>query len=81
LKNASWTPIGNSSTNYSGIFDGNGYEIGGLNVNSEDNYQGLFGYTKDATIKNLTVSGQVNGGGWVGAFCRPSDEFYDRKTV
>jgi hypothetical protein len=68
LKNASWTPIGSSSTNYSGIFDGNGYEISGLNVNSEDNYQGLFGYTKDATIKNLTVSGQVNGGGWVGAF-------------
>ena len=29
-----------------------------LNINSEDNYQGLFGYVKDAVVKNLTVSGK-----------------------
>jgi putative cell wall-binding protein len=67
LKNALWTPIGISSTIvFSGVFDGNGYQIIGLNVNSEDNYQGLFGYVNDAVIKNLTVSGQVIGKGWVG---------------
>ncbi len=47
-----WTPVGIDSTIfYSGTFDGNGFRIDGLNVNSEGNYQGLFGYVKDATIK------------------------------
>jgi putative cell wall-binding protein len=71
LNSASWIPIGiDAMVVYSGTFDGNGFQIFGLNINSDDNYQGLFGYVKDATIKNLTVSGQVNGrycsGGIVG---------------
>jgi putative cell wall-binding protein len=71
LNSASWIPIGiDAMVVYSGTFDGNSFQIFGLNINSDDNYQGLFGYVKDATIKNLTVSGQVNGrycsGGIVG---------------
>ncbi len=67
LNNTPWMPIGIGATVvYSGVFDGNGYQIFGLNINSEDNYQGLFGYVKDAVVKNLTVSGQINGGSWVG---------------
>jgi len=62
LDRAPWSPIGiDMNVVYSGTFDGDGYQISGLHINSEDFYQGLFGYVKYATIKNLTVSGQVNG--------------------
>ena len=68
LNNAPWTPVGfyirsSLKAPYSGTFDGNGYQISGLNINSQEKYQGLFGYVENAVIKNLTVSGQVNGGG------------------
>jgi hypothetical protein len=62
LDGAPWSPIGiDMNVVYSGTFDGDGHQVFGLNINSEDFYQGLFGYVKYATIKNLTVSGQVNG--------------------
>ncbi len=71
LGNVEWTPIGNYNSNtdlmYSGIFDGGGHIISGLYINSNSNYQGLFGYTgADAEISNLGVSGSVSGGGGVG---------------
>ena len=53
-----WTPIGNASKSYSGIFDGNSYTITGLTYNNtatSAKYVGLFGYTTQATIKNLGV--------------------------
>lgn len=52
-------PIGSVETPYSGTFDGNGYEISGINI-SGDQYVALFGYVNNATIKNLTVSGTIN---------------------
>lgn len=68
LKEVPWLPIGiNASIFYSGVFDGCGFEISGLNLDrAEENYQGLFSYIKNATIKNLTLSGQVSGKGWIG---------------
>lgn len=57
-----FTPIGKSSYQYGGTFDGNGYQISGLYINdSSSSYQGLFGSISSATIKNLTVSGSVTG--------------------
>lgn len=50
-----WTPIGTSSNYFSGVFSGGGFTISGLNINSEDDYQGLFGYVSGATIKNVIV--------------------------
>ena len=56
----SWTPIGGSGNEYSGIFDGNNYTISGLYYNStySDNgvfyYAGLFGRII-GTIKNVGV--------------------------
>jgi hypothetical protein len=51
-------PIGDSGTQYSGTFDGQGYTIGGLYISrSMENYVGLFGYTNGATITNLSVVG------------------------
>lgn len=63
--NESWEPIGYASyydetKAYSGTFDGQGHTISGLNANAT--VSGLFGYTKNAAIKNLTVAGSVGGG-------------------
>ncbi len=56
LENKAWTPI----TNFSGTFDGAGYEIKNfaMNITAKGDY-GLFGFVKDATIKDFTISGEV----------------------
>ena len=54
---------------FSGTFDGNYSDLtstSGISVNvninsTGDDFLGLFGYTKDATIKNLKVTGSVTG--------------------
>ena len=61
-----WTPVGTSANPFKGTFDGNGYTIHNLVVNGEGkSNQGLFGYTKEGEIKNVTVenakvSGRLN---------------------
>ncbi|MBO7285391.1 MAG: hypothetical protein J6U69_02205, partial [Alistipes sp.] len=62
-----WTPIGNSTTSFKGTFDGNGKIITNLVVNGYNSNVGLFGYTTDGEIKNVTienakVSGRLNVG-------------------
>ena len=59
-----WTPIGISSAKpYSGIFDGQGFAIKNLFINTPDGrYYGLFGYLTNATVKNMTVYGSVTSG-------------------
>lgn len=53
-----WTPIGNETTKFCGIFDGDNHTIYGAYV-LQENYAGLFGYAGDsyrfATIENLTI--------------------------
>lgn len=57
-----WTPIGDSSKDFNGYFDGNGYEISHVMIGTKDisstyNYAGLFANTgSDATIENVGVS-------------------------
>ena len=60
LNNVEWTPIGKSG--YKGTFDGQGYEIKNLKIDSTSSNQALFGYVNGGTVKNLTVSGSVKGG-------------------
>ena len=66
-----WEPIGlypmeNSSpdaeTNkpFSGIFDGKGYEINGLYINTTNKVQGLFGLVIGGTIKNVGIGKNCN---------------------
>ena len=50
----SWVPIGNSNNKYQGTFDGNGKTITNLYINASQVNMGLFGYTYEGTIKNLT---------------------------
>ncbi len=62
LKNKEFTPIGdeaNENGSFQGVFDGQGYHIKGLNVKAGKNLAGLFGEARNATIKNLEVSGKV----------------------
>lgn len=63
-------PIGNSSTKFSGTFDGKNHTISNLKTSGQ--YSGLFGYVNGATIQNLTVNvtnnaGATSAGGLVGA--------------
>ena len=45
LGNTSWTPIGKDSSHpFKGHYDGGGYQITGLNVTTNGQYAGLFGY-------------------------------------
>lgn len=67
-KNNQWTPIGNSTRNYTGVFDGNFYKISGLYIDNTSDYQGLFGYVdKKGTVRNLGVDGTVKGRNNVGS--------------
>ncbi len=50
---SSFTPIGNLTTNFTGTYDGQGYSISNLTINSNDGYVGFFGKTNEATIKNI----------------------------
>lgn len=52
---------------FSGVFDGNGFWIRGMNINSDKRYQGLFG-AQTGTIKNLTIkNSNIVGGNAVAA--------------
>ncbi|MGU3494386.1 MBG domain-containing protein [Xanthobacteraceae bacterium A53D] len=62
-------PIGNVTTNFTGIFDGDGHTISGLIINrpSESN-MGLFGVTGGATLRNVSlIGGSVAGAAYVGS--------------
>ena len=55
-----WMPIGNSETNsFQGTFDGNGHRIDNILIEREVTMQALFGYIKNATIKNVTIDGSA----------------------
>ncbi len=67
---AGFTPIGNSSTPFTGTFNGNSYTISNLFINlPTTNGVGLFGYTSGATIENVgLINVNVTGGeNWVGS--------------
>ena len=64
--------IGDGTTVFSGVFDGEGHTISGLTVAVADYYVGLFGYVEGssaadpAIIRNLTFTGDVSGDSYVG---------------
>ncbi len=69
-----FSPIGNSTTNFTGHYNGAGHTITGLYINSPSTDVGLFGYTNGAVIDSLGIancditgdSGNKNVGGLVG---------------
>ncbi|MCQ2753533.1 MAG: hypothetical protein MJ231_00625 [bacterium] len=64
-----WTPIGTSSRQFRGNFDGQGHKVKNLYINRPDSdYQGLFGYVyNNAALKNVGIENcNVTGKGYVG---------------
>ncbi|MCF7796464.1 MAG: T9SS type A sorting domain-containing protein [Lentisphaeria bacterium] len=63
-----WTPIGNSSTDFTGSYDGDGYTIDNLYINRPTTQHiALFGKTDAATITNIGVTHvDITGGNYVG---------------
>ena len=56
LTGKEWTPIGTSSSSYTGTFDGGGHTITGLTVTGSDQYAGLFGYINSGgKVKNVVL--------------------------
>ena len=57
---SNFTPIGSQPNNYNptpfnGTYDGQGYAIIGLTVNTESPIAGLFGYMNGGSVRNLTM--------------------------
>ncbi len=46
--------IGNETTQFMGIFDGQGYTVENIKITADAN-AGLFGYVKDVTVKNVIL--------------------------
>ena len=70
-----WTPIGTSVHSFDGIFNGGGHVIKNLNVSGSSNYNGLFGYAKNATIYNMhLLNPTVSGPDYVGTVVGYVDE-------
>ena len=67
-----WIPIGRSSTiAFKGTFDGNHHTIKNIYIDTTEDYQGLFGVAQNATIENVTLTGNIantgnRSGGMVG---------------
>ena len=69
---AGFTPVGDNSTPFTGTFDGLGNTLIGLTINRPSaEYQGLFGRTQDASIRNLgladvSITASARGGALAG---------------
>ena len=60
MGSSAFTPIGNATTAFKGIIDGNGKTINGLTTSHMGNYNGLFGKIQNATISNLKINANIN---------------------
>ena len=68
FKNVAHTPIGTIDAPFTGTFDGDGYTISNLTLDSDDNFRGLFG-VNNGTIRNVKMdsSCSISGNAYVGA--------------
>lgn len=86
---SNYTPIGNSSADFWGKFDGKGHTVSGIVVESNSDYVGLFGYVgssvsiKNLTLANSSIKGNNNVGGIVGyvAYSSDTDPFVENCHV
>jgi hypothetical protein len=63
-----WMPIGNTTTKFTGTYNGQGFEISGLRINrTGSDYQGLFGDVSNAILINIKLtSANIAGRSFVG---------------
>ncbi|MDR1273489.1 MAG: hypothetical protein LBK12_02970 [Odoribacteraceae bacterium] len=71
LLDLEWTPVGSSSSAFSGTFDGDNHALANLKISGNNDNVGLFGYISgSATIRNVhVISGSVSGKNYVGGIC------------
>lgn len=68
-----WIPIGNSTNQFKGKFNGNNYTISGLYCNQS--YSGLFGVIEKATVSNLgVINSFITGSTYIGAIAGRANE-------
>lgn len=65
----SWTPIGNYSKEFKGTFDGGGYTVKGLYINTTETNQGFFGVLSGATVKDVKIEGDITSSASSYTFC------------
>jgi hypothetical protein len=69
---AGWSPIGNSTTNFTGDYNGQNFTINNLYINrTATEYVGLFGYVYGSVIQNIglndvNITGNAHTGGLLG---------------
>ncbi len=60
-------PIGTQLYPFKGHLDGAGFSITNISINSTEDYAGLFGaISSDASLKDITISGEISGNSNVG---------------
>jgi hypothetical protein len=56
-----WTPIGTNQNPFRGVFKGNSHTIHNMIIkDSDEKYQGLFGYIDNASVSGVTVEGSIS---------------------
>lgn len=65
LGNHPWIPIGGTTNQFLGVFNGNNKIIDGLYINTTSSAQGLFGYN-GGTVRNLIIRGSIVASGYAG---------------
>ena len=53
---AGWSPLGDDTATFTGVFDGQGHTIADLFINGNPDYVGLFGWVYRGSISNLGVT-------------------------
>lgn len=66
MSGISWQAIGTEAEPFTGVFDGGNHRISHLDLKENAMYQGFFGVTDGAVIRNLIVQGSVTGGDYSG---------------
>ena len=62
-----YTSIGKEGNSFTGYLDGDNHILKNIYILSNDDYQGLFGFTENATIKNMIIENiHVSGNNYVG---------------
>ncbi len=64
-----WTPIGTSSKEFKGTFEGNGYTISGIYIKKDNYDDAAFFGENSGTIKNLGVYGEITGNHFLAGLC------------
>lgn len=71
---AGWIPVGNSTTPFTGSYNGQGNSINGLWINSNDTNVGFFGNISGAVIKKVALTDvDITGGLSVGSVAGHAD--------